>query len=215
MKEICVLMILILIVCVVYLSCYNVETYLPNITFITDPILNQNDKFMLKTLDGQYVSVCKGCKPDANIKNLCSSLVCLNRYPTKNSVFIYHTFEDGRFAIETNEFKFLKHCDNCVHECRGAICGDGVNKNLTTHKWHLIKWGDGTVSIKSNTERMVQRCNCGQTCGTILCTMGVGVTEKFIVEKIVDEPRKEIELKFKPKIGRSSLFDGVSLSNVV
>jgi hypothetical protein len=43
-------------------------------------------------------------------------------------------------------------------------------------------------------------------------------TERFIVEKIQPQlPVKEVEskiLRFKPKRGRSSLFDGVSLSMV-
>ena len=173
---------------------------------------------MLMTLDGQYLSVCTSCSPyNANIKNLCSSLLCLTKYPLHSSVFKYHSFLDGRFALETNEFKFWKHCDKCIHDCKGAICADGINKNLKTHKWILIKNGDNdhTVSIKSNTGRIVQRCDCSQSCGSIMCTMGLAGFEKFKVIKVNDIKLKQPEFRFKPKRGRSSLLDGVSLSMVV
>lgn len=184
-------------------------------SFITLPHLKHGDQFMLKTLDGQYMSVCNNCSPhDANIKNLCSSLLCLTRYPFRSSVFTYHQFRDGRFAIETYDFKFLKHCDTCVHECRGSICADGINKNLKTHKWFLIKNADehNSISIKSNNGRIVQRCDCNQSCGTILCTMGLGGNERFIVEKISPGAVETQELLYKPRRYKSEIFDGVSLS---
>ena len=186
--------------------------------FLTEPVMNDGDKFMLVTMDGQYVSVCDKCSPnDANINNLCSSLLCLTKYPYQSSVFTYHKFLDGRFAIETNTFNFWKHCDNCVENCKGAVCGDGINKALATHKWFLIKNDDAdhTISIKSNTGRMVQRCNCSQTCGEILCTMGLSNNEKFKVQKVLNVPPPPVVFRYKPKQGRSSLFDGVSLSMVV
>jgi hypothetical protein len=185
--------------------------------FFRDPVLSDGDKFMLKTLDGLYVSTCQKCSPvDANMKNLCSSLLCLTRFPLKSSVFTFHSFRDGRFAVETFDYRFWKHCDNCVHECRGAVCGDGINKKLRTHKFHLIKQPDRTVTIRTNSGRMIQRCNCSQTCGYILCTMGLNdrETERFVVEKIQPGPVEPKILRFKPKRGRSSLFDGVSLSMV-
>ena len=184
-------------------------------SFITPPNLKDGDKFMLKTLDGQYVSICNNCSPyDANIKNLCSSLVCLTRYPLKSGVFTYHRFRDGRFGIETYEFKYWKHCDTCVHDCRGSICADGINKNLKTHKWFLIKNADqyNSISIKSNNGRMIQRCDCSQDCGKILCTMGLGGNEKFIVEKIDSGPVEPQELMYKPRRYKSEIFNGVSLS---
>lgn len=186
-------------------------------SFLTQPVLKDGDQFMLKTLDGQYVSVCNRCRPhDANIDNLCGSLLCLTKYPYRSSVFTYHHFRDGRFAIETHEFNFWKHCDTCVHDCRGSVCGDGINKNLKTHKWILIKNGDdnNSVSIKSNTGRMIQRCDCSQTCGEILCTMGLGGNERFIVENIAKGPVEESVLRFRPRRYNGKIFNGVSLSMV-
>ena len=186
-----------------------------NFPFIPQPILKDGDQFMLKTLDGQYVSVCDKCAPyDANIENLCSSLLCLTKYPLKSGVFTYHQFRDGRFAIETYNFTFWKHCDKCILDCKGSVCGDGINKKLKTHKWILIKNADehNSISIKSNTGRMIQRCDCSQTCGTILCTMGLRGNEKFIVEKVKKGPVQERVLRFKPRTYRADIFDGVSLS---
>lgn len=188
---------------------------LENFSFITPPNLKDGDKFMLKTLDGQYVSICNNCSPyDANINNLCSSLVCLTRYPLKSGIFTFHKFRDGRFGIETYEFKFWKHCDTCVHDCRGSVCADGINKNLKTHKWILIKNADqyDSISIKSSNGRMIQRCDCSQDCGNILCTMGLGGNERFIVEKIDSGPVQEKELIYKPRRYKNEIFDGVSLS---
>lgn len=208
-----------IILAVAWTVFYGIERFnrgfLPNFQFFSSPVLNNGDKFMLKTDDDQYVAVCKTCKPmDQNINNLCSSLLCLVRYPVKSSVFTYHSFRDGRVALETNDYYFWKHCDTCVHECKGAVCADGINKNLPTHKWYIIKHPDQTITIKSNTGRVIQRCNCGQSCGRILCTMGLAGFEKFKVEKVISMPPEPQELKFKPKRGRSSVFDGVSLSMI-
>ena len=205
-----------LIVLMMYV--YFFHSQLEKFQFVESPEINDGDQFMLMTIDGQYLSVCKGCKPyNANIKNMCESLLCLTRYPLQSSVFKYHSFLDGRFALETNEFKFWKHCDECVHECKGSICADGINKNLKTHKWILVKNADSdhSVSIKSNSGRMVQRCDCSQTCGSIMCTMGLSGSEKFKVIKVNDVKLKQPDFKYKPKRGRSSLFDGVSLSMFV
>lgn len=212
-RDLVIITIIVMVICGILYK--NKKEYFD---FITAPEMNDGDKFMLVTLDGQYLSVCKKCSPyNANINNLCSSLLCLSKYPVQNSVFTYHSFLDGRFAIETNEFKFWKHCDNCIHDCKGAVCADGINKNLPTHKWILIKNGDSdnSISIKSNTGRMIQRCDCSQTCGSIMCTMGLQGNEKFKVEKVLDVPPPPIDFIYKIKRGRSSLSDGVSLSMVV
>ena len=78
----------------------------------------------------------------------------------------------------------------------------------------LIKNDDehSSISIKSNTGRMVQRCDCSQSCGEILCTMGLGGNERFIVEKVLSAPPEERILRFKPRAYKSDIFDGVSLS---
>lgn len=202
--------ILIVLICVYFGSLQTVELF----KFYRDPVMSDGDKFMLRTLDGQYVSVCK-CKPMfANIDNKCSSMLCLTRVPLQSSVFTYHWWRDGRFSVETNEFKYWKHCDDCVHECRGTVCSDGINDKLRTHKFHLIKHQDGTISIRTNSGRIIQRCDCDQSCGKVLCTMGLRESEHFIVEKIQPGPVEPRVLRFKPKRGRSSLFDGVTLSMI-
>jgi len=209
---ICIIVIVMVIIAVVFRGKFK-----EHFSFITPPVLNDGDQFMMKTLDGQYVSVCSKCHPyDANINNLCSSLLCLTKVPFRSSVFTYRHFRDGRFAIETHEFKFWKHCDLCVHDCKGSICGDGINKDLKTHKWILIKNADehNSISIRSNTGRMVQRCDCSQTCGKILCTMGLGGNERFIIEKVAKGPVEERVLRFKPRAYRGDIFNGVSLSMV-
>lgn len=180
--------------------------------FLSPPTLMDGDKFMLRVRDGRYVTSCSNCKEDANMFNKCSYLLCLKKYPLNSSVFTLHQHRDGRVSIETATFHFWKNCEKCILNCQGAICADGINRNLRTNKFHIIKNRNGTISIKADNGRLIQPCPCNQSCGNVYCSMGLGGNVEFIVEKVDVMPPPPRVLQFVPAKGRSSIEDGVSLS---
>lgn len=154
-------------------------------TFLTDPQLQPNDEFFLKTLNGNYVSVCGSCDPvDQNLDNKCSANLCLKTQPVRSSIFKYKHHRDGTFSVQTVNGKYWKRCANCFERCPGIICADGLNARLQPAKFVLLKQGNGIVSIKTDTGRLLEPTDCQQSCGRIIASMGVGQNKQFVVEKL-------------------------------
>jgi hypothetical protein len=142
-------------------------------------------------VNGEYVSVCYSCNPTKqNLTNKCSANLCLKTDPTKSSLFTYVKHRDGTFSVKTGEGKYWKRCSNCFESCPNIICADGINPNLQPAKFVLIKNGDNTVSIKTDTDRLMEMQECEQSCGRIVAALGVGINRQFIMEKV--EPQHVI-----------------------
>lgn len=182
--------------------------------FLIQPYLKTGDQVMFKTISGMYVTACNNCEPYGDIDNKCSYVLCLRDQPYNTSIFTLHKHEDGRWSIETAYGKFFKRCQKCIPTCDGAICADGINSNLRTHKFHLIKSGNGTIRWKSDNGRFIESCPCDQTCGKLMCASGLGGDVDFQVEFIKTVPKPPRELKFKPQWQNQTVPDGVLLSNV-
>jgi hypothetical protein len=126
-------------------------------------------------------------------------------------VFTYFPHRDGTFSVQTESGKYWKRCENCFERCPGIICADGVNPNLQPAKFVLIKNHSGTgagddgsghstihhvpgatgdvvsgptVSIKTDTGRMLEMHECDQTCGRVVASLGVGLNRQFVIEKL-------------------------------
>ena len=87
----------------------------------------------------------------------------------------------------TQQGKYWKRCDNCIERCPGVICADGVNPNLQPAKFELIKLpdqGENVVAIKTDMGRLLELHDCGQTCGRVVSSQGVGLSKQFILEKL-------------------------------
>jgi hypothetical protein len=174
----------------------------PSFPFLTDPQLHEGDRFYLKTLNGEYISVCSDCQPkDQNLTNKCSSVLCLKKYPTRGSVFVYVPYRDGTFSVQSDlTGKFWKRCNNCVHLCSDIICSDAINPRLQPAKFVLIKLGD-TISIKTDTGRLLDVMECEQTCGRVVAAVSTGVdwnkghyqTGQFTIEKLPRIPAPIVE----------------------
>jgi hypothetical protein len=166
-------------------SFYSFESF----DFLNNPQMEPFQRFFLKTANNEYVTVCGECEPNSqNLKNLCKSLLCLKKYPTRASVFIYHPHRDGTFSVQSElSGLFWKRCNNCVNLCPNVICGDGINKNLQASKFVLIKTpghaGD-SVEIKTDLGRVLELTECNQQCGRVLASLGVGLNKQFFIEKL-------------------------------
>jgi hypothetical protein len=157
--------------------------------FLAKPHLSDLDKIYIKTVDGKYITSCPNCLPkDANITNKCTKTLCLKDIPYLSSQFTYHKHRDGTFSLETSDGKYWKRCAECLHLCPHTICSDGINPNLQTHKFVLIKNRNGTVSIKTDNGRLLEVTECEQTCGEIITALGLNISNNFIVEKIQQPP---------------------------
>lgn len=166
----------------------------PSFPFLKDPQMHEGDRFYLKTPNGQYVSVCSNCQPkNQNLFNQCSSVLCLKRYPTRGSVFVYVPFRDGTFAIQSDlTGKYLKRCSNCVDLCPDIICSDGINPRLQSSKFVLIKLDDG-ISIKTDTGKLLDVLECDQSCGRVVAAVSTGSdwhrsSGQFRIEKLPESP---------------------------
>lgn len=154
------------------------------------PNMQRGDQFYLKTINGEYVSVCGSCAPvDQNLVNKCSRNLCLKENPVRSSVFTYIPHPDGTFSVQTVEGKYWKRCANCFERCPGIVCADGVNPNLQPAKFVLIKNGEqppevATVSIKTDTGRLLEMHDCEQSCGRIVASLGVGLNRQFVIEPL-------------------------------
>lgn len=182
--------------------------------FLTKPLLNDKDQVMFKTQNGLYLTVCKECENMGNVENRCKYTICLREEPYNSSVFTLHRHRDNYWSIESINEKFWKRCTKCMPGCDDVICADGVNKNLRTHKFHLIKNGDGTIKWRTDLGRFIESCPCNQSCGKIMCGKGLGGDVNLIVEKVKTVPPEPQELQFKPQWQNTSVPNGVLLSNV-
>lgn len=154
--------------------------------FLTKPHLTDGDSIYVKTSDGKYITSCNACFPrDANIENRCTKTLCLRDEPYIGSQFIYHRHRDGTFSLETSEGFYWKRCAECIQNCPHTICADGINPNLQTHKFVLIKNRDETISIKTDNGRILEITDCDQTCGKVVTALGLNQSNTFIVEKII------------------------------
>lgn len=162
-----------------------------DLPFLRQPQMRDGMEFYLRTVNGEYVSVCRSCQPaDQNLYNRCSAVLCLKRYPTAGSVFRYGQWRDGTFTVRTRSGEYWKRCANCVERCPGVICADGRNPWLAPARFRLVKNDDGSVSLMTDTGRMIEAHACGQRCGRILASLGVGINRQFYVERLRDaEPR--------------------------
>lgn len=157
-------------------------------SFLAKPHLVDGDAIYIKTSNGKYLTSCDACFPkDANIDNRCSSTVCLRDIPYQKSQFIYHKHNDGTFGLETVDGKYWKRCAKCIPLCPHTICSDGINPNLQTHKFVLIKNNDGneTISIKTDNGRLLEVTDCNQTCGKIITALGLNLGNNFMIEKVI------------------------------
>lgn len=151
------------------------------------PNLVKGDQFYLKTVNDEYVSVCASCSPiDQNLENKCSRNLCVKPNAVRSSVFTYIPHRDGTFSVRTVEGKYWKRCANCVELCPGIVCADGVNPRLQPSKFVLIKNGDelNSISIKTDTGRLLELHDCSQSCGRIVAALGVGLNRQFVIEKL-------------------------------
>ena len=186
--------VLIIIISWYFLQCITLEGF--EFPFLMKPHLSNGDKFYLKTRNGEYVSVCFTCHSKGqNLLNKCSANLCLKKEPTATSIFEYLPHRDGTFSIRTFEGKYWKRCEFCFDRCPNIICADGVNGDLQPSKFVLIKnGGDGSgdgsgdgaesISIKTDTGRLLETQECEQTCGKIISAIGVGNNSEFIIEKL-------------------------------
>ena len=179
----------------------EVEHYFP---FLTDPQMDPNDQFYLKTVNGEYVSVCHACAPvDQNLTNRCSANLCIKNDPVRSSIFTYIQHPDGTFSVKTIEGKYWKRCENCFERCPNIMCADGINEKLQPAKFVLIKNGDGTVSIETDTGRLFELQECDQSCGRIVAAQGLGLNKQFVIEKLpppyqVPTPHRKRTMRFIP-----------------
>lgn len=179
-----IVLLIVIVWCATVTSSQQYEEFFP---FLTDPQLSNGDQFYLRTVNGQYVSVCYSCKPnDQNLYNQCSANLCIKSEPAATSIFTYEPHRDGTFSVKTYDGHYWKRCDNCFNLCPNIICADGVNANLQTSKFVLIKNDDSvkSVSIKTDTGRMFETQNCEQSCGEIIAAQGVGINKQFVIEKL-------------------------------
>ena len=161
--------------------------------FMMEPRISHGDKFYLKTMNGKFLTSCVGCVPiNQNIENKCSRILCLTDVPYKSSVFQYYKHRDGTFSLETFDFKWLKRCASCINRCDHVICADGLNPNLQTHKFRLIKNHDKTISIKTDNGRLMEVTSCDQSCGKIITSLGLNRhTTKFHIEMTPHQPKQK------------------------
>jgi hypothetical protein len=171
--------------------------------FLAKPHIKDGDKIYIKTVDGKYLTSCSNCSPrDANIYNKCKKTLCIRDEPYLNSQFTYHKHRDGTFSLETQEGKYWKRCAQCIPLCPHTICCDGVNPNLQTHKFVLLKnqhdrEHENSVSIKTDNGRLLEVTNCDQTCGKIVTALGLNTTSRFIIE-IIPPPVIPLSQRIKP-----------------
>lgn len=172
------------------------KNQLESFSFLMKPYLVDGDKIYIKTLDNKYWTA-QSCGSRANINNACDSLITITDIPYLTSQFTFRKHIDGTFSLETYNNKYLKRCSKCVNDCDNVICGDGINPNLQTHKFVLIKNNnllggniDDTISIKTDNGRFLDLTECNQTCGKVITTIGLSQDSRFIVEKIPQLPKK-------------------------
>jgi hypothetical protein len=189
------IVLLLFIFLIIWLLSPTRENFFP---FLTNPQLDDGDQFYIRTTNGEYVSVCYSCQPTGqNLYNKCSANLCIKDEPVKSSVYTYVKHRDGTFSVRTVNGKYWKRCSNCFESCPNIICGDGINPNLQPSKFELIKNGDGTVSIKTDTGRLLELQECEQSCGRIIAALGVGINKQFVIEKI-EAPQVSYERDRKP-----------------
>lgn len=153
--------------------------------FLSQPHLTDGDKIYIKSQNNEYITSCPNCLPlDANISNRCTNTLCMKDVPYMSSQFTYRPHRDGTFSLETIDGKYLKRCAECVPMCPHTICSDGINPNLQTHKFVLIKNMDGTISIKTDNGRLFEITECKQTCGKIITALGLNISNDFVIEKV-------------------------------
>lgn len=172
------------------------QTY-ESFDFIMNPQLSDKDKIYIKTIDGKYWTILKCGTKGANLYNLCDTLIGLTDIPYINSQFTFHKHIDGTFSLETYDNKYLKRCARCVNVCDNVMCGDGINPNLQTHRFVLVKnpstnitTNITTISIKTDNGRFLDLTECEQVCGKIITAIGLSQESRFIFEKIPQLPKK-------------------------
>lgn len=165
---------------------YRTEGPATDFPFLTNPQMHYKDRFYLKTVNGEYISVCFSCTPsDQNLDNQCKASLCVKDVAVRSSIFEYLPHRDGTFSVRSEaNGKYWKRCDNCVDLCPNIICADGENPDLQPAKFVLIKNGDGTVSIKTDMGRMLELQDCAQSCGRIVASQGLGINRQFVIEKL-------------------------------
>ena len=196
------------------MSSMSIEHYSSDFPFLTQPHIDNNDKIYIRTADGKYLSSCVCSTIDDNLNNNCSRTLCLKDEPLLNSQFVFHKHSDGTFSLETYDGKYWKRCAECINGCPNVICADGINPNLQTHKFVLIKNGktqtndptaiDNTISIKTDNGRLLEVTDCNQSCGKIITALGLNSSSSFIVERIATPEA----IKTLKRINRSQKLEG-------
>jgi hypothetical protein len=180
---------------------YGVSVENFSFPFLAKPHLTDGDTIYIKTIDGKYITSCAACFPnDANIDNRCKKTLCLKDVPYITSQFIYHRHRDGTFSLETAHGKYWKRCSECIQNCPHVICSDGINPNLQTHKFVLIKNRDNidSISIKTDNGRLLEVTDCDQSCGKVVTALGLNASNTFVLERVIAPvitPHKKPELK--------------------
>lgn len=184
-KQLCICVIIMITIYYITINnkggCKSIEQF----QFLSKPHIKDKDKIFIKTKDDKYVTSCANCIPkDMNIQNRCKKILCLKNRPYRASQFVYHNNHDGTFSLETYDGMFLKRCTKCIEACPHAICADGVNSKLQTHKFVLIKNPDKTIAIKADNGRMLNITDCRQNCGSIITAQGLNRTNNFVIKMI-------------------------------
>jgi hypothetical protein len=196
-------------------------TFVEGFSLLTQPYLVTGDKVTLQTRDGRYVTACNNCNSlQGDSNNKCSYVLCLRKNLYNTGIFTLHKHDDYKWSFETEFGRFWKRCENCIYNCDSAICADGVNDNLTTHKFYIIKNSDGSIKLKSDNGRFLESCPCKQTCGKdLICAKGLGGDIDFIITKTQESPPPKKRMDYvtghsKVQWQNQSVPKGVLLSNV-
>jgi hypothetical protein len=209
----------------VILLCYGLSTtkfLTEKFSFLTQPYLVTGDKITLQTRDGRYITACNNCEPtQGDVENQCKYVLCLRSELYNSGIFTLHKHDDYKWSFETEFGSFWKRCETCVYNCDSAICADGINDKLKTHKFYIIKNGDGTIRLKSDNGRFIEACPCNQTCGKdLICAKGLGGDLDFILTKTAPSPPAKKRMDSvtghsKVQWQNQSVPNGVLLSNVL
>lgn len=195
---------------------WNVEAF----DFLAQPQLQRGDRFYLRDANDNYVSVCSGCQPiNQNLRNQCSSVLCMLREPIRGSVWIYEPHDDGTCSIKSEPTgSYWKRCNNCVQDCPNIICADGVNGALQPAKFDLIKPTRNTnaVAFRTDIGTFLDINQCDQQCGKVVSGVG-GLNATFRIQQL---PRLTLTLtRANANEGRSGKrwqgYAPISISRVI
>lgn len=180
-----VLLVVLLLVITIVDRMDRVHRRVERFDFLATPQPKRGDRFYLRDANGDYVSVCSGCQPiNQNLRNQCSSVLCMLREPIRGSVWIYEPHDDGTCSIRSEPTGlYWKRCNNCVQDCPNIICSDGVNGKLQPAKFDMIKptRNSNVVAFRTDIGTFIDINQCDQQCGRVVSGVG-GLNTTFRME---------------------------------